>query len=165
MRSSYRPEDVTLLLKDITGLVEPLPESVREKRIQSGTHYCEMLPLEYEPTEEYLQTYHHAVGNFSLVTAKAVLSLSRAVIKAKGNGAVLVSLARAGTPVGILLKRCIKQFFSLDVPHYSISIIRGRGIDRNALDHIISLHGKQGIQFVDGWTGKRIQTWCPLSCR
>ena len=40
MRSSYAPEDVTILLKDITGQIEPLPASERERRIQSGTHYC-----------------------------------------------------------------------------------------------------------------------------
>ena len=51
MKSSFLETDVTLLLKDITGLVEPLPTSEREKRIQSGTHYSEMLPLEYKPTE------------------------------------------------------------------------------------------------------------------
>ena len=47
MRSSYSEEDVILLLKDITGLVEPQPAKVREKLIQSGKHYSEMLPVEY----------------------------------------------------------------------------------------------------------------------
>ena len=51
MRSSYAEEDVTLLLKDISGLVEPLPAAVREQYIQQGVHYCEMLPLEYRPSE------------------------------------------------------------------------------------------------------------------
>ena len=46
MFSTYDPADVTLLLKDITGRVEPQPASVRERLIQSGVHYCEMLPLE-----------------------------------------------------------------------------------------------------------------------
>ena len=45
MRSSYSEEDVILLLKDITGMVEPQPAKVREKLIQSGKHYSEMLPL------------------------------------------------------------------------------------------------------------------------
>ena len=31
MRSSYSEKDVTILLKDITGMVEPLPANVREK--------------------------------------------------------------------------------------------------------------------------------------
>ena len=57
MRSSYKKEDVTLLLKDITGLVKPLPAAEREPLIQSGVHYCEMLPLEKKPTEKYLKLY------------------------------------------------------------------------------------------------------------
>ena len=39
MRSSYRDEDVTLLLKDITGMVQPQPTEEREKLIQAGKHY------------------------------------------------------------------------------------------------------------------------------
>lgn len=55
MRSSYRDEDVTLLLKDITGMVQPQPTEEREKLIQAGKHYSEMLPVEYVPTEKYMQ--------------------------------------------------------------------------------------------------------------
>ena len=47
MRSTYSEEDVILLLKDITGLVEPQGTQERELLIQSGKHYCEMLPIEY----------------------------------------------------------------------------------------------------------------------
>ena len=43
------------LLKDITGLVEPEPAEVRERLIQSGRHYCEMLPLEYVPGSAYMK--------------------------------------------------------------------------------------------------------------
>ena len=44
MRSSYSDEDVILLLKDITGMVQPQPTEEREKLIQAGKHYSEMLP-------------------------------------------------------------------------------------------------------------------------
>ncbi len=40
------------------------------------------------------------------------------------------------------------------MPHYTISIIRDRGIDRNAMDYILARHRPGSIQFVDGWTGK-----------
>ena len=53
MRSSYSKEDVILLLKDITGLVQPQPTEERERLIQAGRHYCEMLPIEYVPSEKY----------------------------------------------------------------------------------------------------------------
>ena len=39
MFGTYRPEDVTVLLKDITGLVEPMGTKEREARIQQGVHY------------------------------------------------------------------------------------------------------------------------------
>ena len=42
MKSSYKENDVILLLKDITGMVEPQPTEERERLIQSGKHYCEI---------------------------------------------------------------------------------------------------------------------------
>ena len=57
MFGSYRRDDVTLLLKDITGQIEPLGTQARERKIQSGTPYYEMLPIEYEPTPAYLHAY------------------------------------------------------------------------------------------------------------
>ena len=38
MKSSYAKEDVCLLLKDVTGLVAPLPAKEREILIQNGAH-------------------------------------------------------------------------------------------------------------------------------
>lgn len=154
MKSSYSEKDVILLLKDITGLVQPQPTEARERRIQDGTHYCEMLPIEYAPSDVYMKVYHQVLNSYAASTAHAVGILSERIIKARGKAVVLVSLARAGTPVGILLKRYLAFKYSLNVPHYSISIIRGRGIDQNAIRHILSRHSAQELLFVDGWIGK-----------
>ena len=155
MRSSYSENDVTILLKDITGLVEPLPAEIREKYIQSGTHYCEMLPLEYKPGEKYFSLYLEALKNYSEITAEAVAVVSEKIRKKIKGQIVLVSLARAGTPVGILIKRYLNmRYQELDVRHYTISIIRGRGIDKNAMKYILERHKPESICFVDGWTGK-----------
>lgn len=154
MFSTYKPEDVTILLKDISGMVEPLPTKVREKYIQSGVHYSEMLPLEYEPSPAYLDAYKRAVDLYSEQTARAVATVAGKIYAEKAKDVVLVSLARAGTPIGILLKRYMKSFYGLDVPHYTISIIRGKGIDQNAMRTILKKHPPKAIQFVDGWTGK-----------
>lgn len=154
MRSSYKKEDVTILLKDVTGLLEPLDTFEREKKIQSGVHYSEMLPLEYKPTKEYLWLYEGALKIHGKTTAKAIQTVSEKVIKEKGKDVVLVSLARAGTPIGILMKRYIYQRYNINVPHYTISIIRGRGIDKNAMNYILKFHAPETIQFVDGWIGK-----------
>ncbi|MBP3760049.1 MAG: cysteine protease StiP family protein [Ruminococcus sp.] len=154
MRSTYRENDVNILLKDITGMIEPLDNIEREKRIQSGVHYSEMLPKEKLPSEDYLKTFYSSLENYALPTAKAVEILSRKIIEEKGKDAVLVSLARAGTPVGVLLKRYIQLEYNVDIPHFTISIIRGRGIDKNAMNYILKYYPPEKIQFVDGWTGK-----------
>ena len=154
MFSTYHKDDVTILLKDITGKLDPLPTAEREKLIQSGRHYSEMLPLEYEPSEKYLKAYFDALSRYAEITAHAAASLAEKIYEEKGASAALVSLARAGTPIGILLKRYIKRRFGADVAHYTISIIRGRGIDKNAMAYILARHAPEALQFVDGWTGK-----------
>lgn len=154
MKTSFLPEDVTVLLKDITGMVEPLCAEERQRRIEAGAHYCEMLPIEYEPSEKYLSAFHDALERYAKLTAKAVMTVADSIFAAKGEKEALVSLARAGTPVGVLIKRYIKLKYGADVQHYTISIIRGKGIDHNAMKYILSRHAPGDIQFVDGWTGK-----------
>lgn len=154
MRSSYQEQDVTLLLKDVTGMVEPQPTGERERLIQSGVHYCEMLPIEYIPTREYMDAYENALENFGGLTARAVARVSCKIMEKRGPQVVLVSLARAGIPVGILIKRFIRWKYKIDVPHYAISIIRGRGIDNQAVQYILQRHQAGQVLFVDGWIGK-----------
>lgn len=154
MQSSYAREDVEILLKDISGMVEALPAEEREKYIQQGRHYCEMLPLEYKPSEKYMAAYEAALENNAEQTAEAIGLLAEKIYRKKQGRPVLVSLARAGIPIGILLRRYLKKKYHTDVPHYAISIIRGRGIDKNALDYILERHPAEDLQFVDGWIGK-----------
>ncbi len=86
--------------------------------------------------------------------ALSVGRLSDQIVEEKGKQVVLVSLARAGTPIGILLKHYIRKKYGFSVPHYSISIIRGRGIDHNAMQYLLNKHRAEELVFVDGWTGK-----------
>lgn len=154
MRSSYSEDDVILLLKDITGLVQPQPAQEREKLIQSGRHYSEMLPLEYVPSDKYMKVYEEALQKYAKRVADAVGILSEKIIADRGKDAVLVSLARAGIPIGILIKRYIRFKFKWDIPHYSISIIRGKGIDGNAMNYLLERFSPRQLLFVDGWIGK-----------
>ena len=154
MRSSYSENDVILLLKDITGQVEPQSTIEREKLIQSGKHYSEMLPIEYVPSEKYMQVYKETLKNYSKSVAEAVVKLGDKIISTKGKNVVLVSLARAGIPIGILVKRYIKEKYNINPVHYSISIIRGRGIDDNAMKYMLNKHNAEDLLFVDGWIGK-----------
>lgn len=154
VKSSYKKEDVTILLKDITGMVLPQPTQERERLIQSGVHYCEMLPIEYKPSAKYMEAYQEALKHYAKPTAKAVAALAGKVAAKYGDKVVLVSLARAGIPIGILLKRFLQTAFHIQTPHYAISIIRGRGIDDNAMHYILERHCAEHLLFVDGWIGK-----------
>lgn len=153
--SSYSPDDVTILLQDLKGKVPVLDTTEREKLNQSGIHYSEMLPVEYIPSAEYLKVYKNALKSQGKQTAQAVINLAHKILSVKPTkNIVLVSLARAGTPVGILLKRYLSKYCNCNVTHYTISIIRGKGIDIAAMNYILSKHNAKDIVFVDGWVGK-----------
>lgn len=154
MKSSYKDNDIKILLKDISGLIEPLPTELREKNIQTGTHYCEMLPLEYQPSEKYMNAYRFALEKYAKSTADAIAKMAEKIFKKKGKDLVIVSLARAGIPIGILTKRYIENKYKCNIFHYSVSIIRDRGIDHNAMKYILDKHSPEKIQFLDGWIGK-----------
>lgn len=154
MFGTYNESDVIILLKDISNLVEPKPDLIREKLIQSGVHYSSMLPIEYKPSPEYLATYFDAVKNYAVKTAENVQNVSEKIWKIKDGNLVLVSLARAGTPIGILIKHYLDKKYHTNILHYTISIIRDIGIDLNAISYILSKHNSNQIIFVDGWTGK-----------
>ncbi len=166
MFGTYKSQDVKILLKDITGMVEPMGTREREERIQSGIHYSEMLPIEYVPTPAYMAAYQDALTRYAGMTADAVASAAEEIWLDKGKNVVLVSLARAGTPIGILIKRYLAFRYGASVEHYTISIIRGRGIDGAAMKYILKRHKPEQIQFVDGWTGKgAIQNELKLAMR
>jgi len=154
IQSSYPDEVVTFLLKDIGSIVKEQNTSEREKAIQSGVHYSEMLPIEYEPSNDYIQLYENALEKDSRKVALLVGVLAEKLFRLKGDKLVIVSLARAGTPVGVLLYRYLKFRYNISIPHYSISIIRGKGIDKNALEFILHNNNDEDLVFVDGWTGK-----------
>ncbi|MTI81292.1 MAG: hypothetical protein FH758_10495 [Firmicutes bacterium] len=151
---SYRPEDAVFLLKEIGQLLPEQGNEEREKAIQSGKHYSEMLPIEYKPSKEYTKLFYQSLEKSSYDIALAVGIVGKTIYQLHGKETVLVSLARAGTPIGVLIKRYIKHHFGVDVPHYSISIIRDRGIDEKAIFYILNKHPGAALQFVDGWTGK-----------
>jgi len=151
---SYNPKDVIFLLKNLNGLLVETDLYTREKNVQSGGHYSEMLPIEYEPTKEYLDLFHRTLRESAVKVAEGVGIVAESILKRNGPKMVLVSLARAGTPIGVLIKRYLLERHGLDLPHYSISIIRGRGIDENAILYILQNHPESKIQFLDGWTGK-----------
>lgn len=151
---SYPPEDVVFLLKP--AMVPLIPVAEKERLIQSRErHYSEMLSVESVPDARYMRLYHAALADNAARLKADVERLADAIRArpATARDCVIVSLARAGTPIGVLLTRALRRK-GVRTQHYSISIIRGRGIDRVALDYIAERHGTGTAVFVDGWTGK-----------
>ncbi|MFF9000737.1 phosphoribosyltransferase [Streptomyces achromogenes] len=153
--SSYAPEEVGWLLQDLSDVALEAPTEEREEAVQSGgAHYAESLPVEYQPSERYQELFHTALEASAARLARAVGVVTETVIGERSPRPVLVSLARAGTPVGILMRRWARFRHGLDLPHYAVSIVRGRGIDANALRWLAAHHDPRDVVFVDGWTGK-----------
>ncbi|MET7296321.1 phosphoribosyltransferase [Streptomyces griseoloalbus] len=153
--SSYAPEEVGWLLQDLSDVTLEAPTEEREEAIQSGgAHYAESLPVEYQPSEQYQELFHTALNESAARLAHAVGVVTETVLAERSPRPVLVSLARAGTPVGILMRRWARYRHHLDLPHYAVSIVRGRGIDANALRWLAAHHDPRDVVFVDGWTGK-----------
>jgi hypothetical protein len=154
---SYSPEDVIFLLKPMTLAMVDIAD--KERLIQSGAHhYSELLSPEQMPGPSYLQLFEALTARYAQRLAAEIMALARFLIKTRPRQITVVSLARAGTPIGALLIRALRILGQTDACHYSISIIRDRGIDQNALAFI--LHHKQrepaGLVFVDGWTAKGV---------
>ncbi|MCX4453805.1 phosphoribosyltransferase [Streptomyces sp. NBC_01340] len=165
--SSYAPDEVGWLLRDLSDVTLEAPTEEREEAIQSGgAHYAESLPVEYQPSPQYQELFQAALGTSAARIAQAVGAVTELVLaelphsRLRSSGGtptprpVLVSLARAGTPVGVLMRRWAQHRHGLDLPHYAVSIVRGRGIDANALRWLVAHHDPADVVFVDGWTGK-----------
>ncbi|MBC7502480.1 MAG: cysteine protease StiP family protein [Herminiimonas sp.] len=154
---SYRHDDVDFLLKRLPQ--QPFVDIVRkEKLIQTGErHYSEMLSPEALPSPRYLTVFREAYAANRRQMARDCLSLATLIAARRTGPITLVSLVRAGTPVGVILKHLLQKVIGRDVVHYSVSIIRDRGIDTVALQHILQKgHAPESIVFIDGWTGKGV---------
>ncbi len=155
---SYAPSDCLFLMKPL-GLASKRifdDVSAKERLIQTGqAHYSQMLSLEEAPTTEYFDFFEQAMLSYGERFAKDIVTLAQRIYARRGKTVTLVSLARAGTPIGVLLHRRM-QAMGCDSRHYSVSIVRDRGIDENALKYIVHNEGRapESIVFVDGWTAK-----------
>ena len=153
---SYSAGDVSFLLKNIS--LPSISIEDKEKRIQSNTsHYSEMITYEKAPTSQYMEIFYATVKSNGGKFAEHLYLLAEQIHQGKnGRDIVLVSLARAGTPVGVIVKKILETYFKRNVVHYSVSIIRDKGLDLNALKFITNQYPSQDILFVDGWTGKGV---------
>lgn len=152
---SYPPQDVRFLLQK--QQIDPTPVAEKERLIQSGQkHYSQMISAEQAPSARHLAAFDRAMQLGGRRMAAEVQSLAltlAATFSQTTQPVVLVSLVRAGVPLGVALQHALADL-GRDSRHYGISIIRDRGIDQAALADIVSWHGTEQLIFVDGWTGK-----------
>jgi hypothetical protein len=154
---SYLPEDVCFLLRPVFHAETPLAE--KETLLQSGArHYSEIIGPEHTPSDAYLAAYEAALRANGDRLADDIRCLAAHIARSHADPVCLVSLARAGTPIGVLLRRALLQFHGRHARHASISIIADRGLDTVALDIIREEWDipDRGIVFIDGWTGKGV---------
>ena len=162
---SYLPSEVTLLLDIVSAdSVNDISPTQKEALIQSGQrHYSDMLTLEKPPSATHEALYNQALAAGKQRMANDVTSLAfslhqlfHACVSAS-QPLILVSLVRAGLPIGVLLQKALSDAsasYALVSQHYGVSIIRDRGLDPVALQYILQQHPHSPIVFVDGWTGK-----------
>ena len=152
---TYAAHEVGWLLTDLSDMRLEAATADREREIQSGrAHYAESLPIEYQPDSVYLDLFDSVLRETANRLAVAVGYLTELVLAERGTDIALVSLARAGTPIGILMRRWAASQHRLTLPHYAVSIVRGRGIATCALRYLSTHHDPARVVFVDGWTGK-----------
>lgn len=158
---SYEPGDAGFLLKRMSLAPVALPE--RERLMQSGRqHYSEMIGPEDRPGRERMAIFRACLERNADRFARDLCALADALFAdaAPLREITVASIARAGTPVGVLLGRRLRRRAAAagwpvgSVRHYSLSIIRDRGLDLNALRWIAARHPLASVRFVDGWTGK-----------
>jgi len=152
---SYAPEEVLLLLRRMRLNTTALEE--REQLIQSGKrHYSEMIGPEDAPSRGRLRLFRESLESNGTILARDISILAAGMAAtAVENELTVVSIARAGTPIGVLLWHRLREIApQLSIQHYSISVIRDRGVDFAALRWIMQRHSPASLRFVDGWTGK-----------
>ncbi len=153
---SYRADDVQMLLTPLKA-ISTVDIEEKERLIQSGRrHYSEMISPERLPSDQYLALFQAALRRNGTRMARDCLQLAEHIAAEADGEVAVVSLARAGIPVGVIVHHLLPHVFARPSCHYSISIIRDRGVDGVALDYIRDRHPDRAIVFVDGWTGKGV---------
>ena len=158
---TYAPADVILQLEILTAQnpkhfkIATIAE--KEQLIQSGqAHYSDFIQPETPPSEIQMAIYRESLARYRHKIAQGIIALSDHILRQpesqKQPQIVLLSLIRAGLPLGVLLKRHLAR--QRPVHHYGISIIKDKGLDRAALETIFARHPQAAYYCIDGWIGK-----------
>jgi hypothetical protein len=152
----YLPDDVTVLFRDLTGVLSPLPmdEVAAISRATNGTGHRSVVPVEEPPTAATLALYDRLEIDRAAEVALLAHVVARQLADEHPDGVVLASVARAGTPVGVVLHRVLRDLLGHPSAHYTFSFLPNIALDEAALRHIVAHHNPADVRFVDGWSGK-----------
>lgn len=154
MHGSYLTTQVQFLLSKPDNVPLVTIEE-KEKMIKDGGHYSSVVVEESEPSKAQVQTYRHLMLTNKHQYAFGCNRLANSIAEdSKGSNIVVLSLVRAGTPLGVVVKTILEKKTGKFIPHYGISIIRDKGIDVKALSDVMTWHPNSKFYFIDGWTGK-----------
>ena len=153
---SYPPDEVAWLLTDLSDVALEAPTEEREEAVQSGgAHYAESLPHEYQPDAAYLRLYHEALAGIGRHGSPRPSASSPSWCSPSADP---TSCSRRWPGRAPRSAPCCaagpRPATGSTLPHYAVSIVRGRGIDAVALRHLAEHHDPARVVFVDGWTGK-----------
>ena len=152
---SYRASDVSMLLTDLTR-----ENQIRQVADNGGFEHCPARPddgrlgQEYQPSPEYRMAVRELIVRSAGSVALLGAVLAERILAVRPTGLVIVSIARAGTPAGVIMKRWIQYRYGITTPHFSLSVLPGQGLDPNAIEWLCRRYDPATIQFVDAWTSK-----------
>lgn len=161
---SYTPFSGSYCSEDVEFLVTRLPPqpmvtvAEKERLIQSGArHYSQMLSPEEAPSAAYQSLFEQACALNADRMAKDCLTLAALLAERKAGPIYLLSLMRGGTPLGVIIGRLLRHWLKRPAQHYSLSILRDRGLDSHALRYVLEQGAApEAVVFLDGWTGKGV---------
>jgi hypothetical protein len=150
---SYTHEQVICLLSPYRG--DLLSVTDKEQRLKAGDYYGDLLSAEELPQPDYLRLFDHQMATLAGKLAPYVLRLADRVNADRPSGPLaLVSLARAGTPIGVVLADLLRHRHGRTVTHYTASVIHKYGFDPHALAYLLDRHAPQDLLFLDGWVSQ-----------
>lgn len=152
VKHSYKDDQVVFLLQKYEGDLLSILE--KESKLRNGAYYGDMLSVEEKPEVEYTAIFDKILDRNAKKIAPYFLHLSEMIEKSRKGDIVLVSLARAGTPVGVVLKEILEKKMGRKVFHYSVSAIHKYGVDRYAMEYLLKHHEPESLTFIDGWVSQ-----------
>lgn len=151
---SFSADEVVVYANPIRVLDATVPEVLVGKGLADKTLAWRESEIASLSDGEYMGMYEDILQEEGNLFAKDVFTLAtKMAFRNEGRPIVLVSLMRAGTIIGVLLKRAL-GLIGCDCSHYSICGVNSQNHESfgRTMDHIRTLHDERDVVFVDGWT-------------